>query len=177
MVATGHRKYAGAPGRRTHGGSIQSKADIPRALSATPTDTARALRDAKRDQAMTRRAWNILAAGGIDAYARALAALREDTRSSWQEYLADPPDDGLTYAATAEALTAWIGRHWKEWYEDPITELEHRGAIRDQALGTAYAAEDLDVPARYEVHLDRKLERTLAMLFRLKELRRPAVPA
>ena len=27
---------------------------------------------------------------------------------------------------------------------------------------------------RYEVHLDRKLERTLGMLFRLKELRRPA---
>ena len=41
----------------------------------------------------------------------------------------------------------------------------------------AYAAHDLDVPARYEVHLDRKLERTLAMLFRLKELRQPATPA
>jgi hypothetical protein len=52
--------------------------------------------------------------------------------------------------------------------------LENRGAIRDQALGIAYAAPDLDVPARYEVHLDRKLERTLAMLFRLKELRQPA---
>jgi hypothetical protein len=55
--------------------------------------------------------------------------------------------------------------------------LEHRDAIRDQALGAAYAAHDLDVPARYEIHLDRKLERTLAMLFRLKELRQPAIPA
>jgi hypothetical protein len=55
--------------------------------------------------------------------------------------------------------------------------LAHRGAIRDQALGAAYATQDLDVPARYEVHLDRKLERTLAMLVRLKELRRPVVPA
>ena len=61
--------------------------------------------------------------------------------------------------------------------EDPIAELEHRDAIRDQALGAAYAAHDLDVPARYEVHLDRKLERTLAMLFRLKELRQSATPA
>ena len=30
--------------------------------------------------------------------------------------------------------------------------------------------------ARYETHLDRKLERTLAMLLRLKELRRIAEP-
>jgi hypothetical protein len=30
---------------------------------------------------------------------------------------------------------------------------------------------------RYEVHLDRKLERMLAMLLRLKELRRLAGPA
>jgi hypothetical protein len=46
----------------------------------------------------------------------------------------------------------------------------------NQALGAAYAAHDLDMPVRYEVHLDRKLERTLAMLFRLREPRRPTVP-
>jgi hypothetical protein len=158
-------------------GNIQSKADIPRALSATPTDTARDLRDVKRDQAMTRRAWNILATGVPDAYAQALAVLRDDTRRCWQECLAEPPDDGLTYAATTGALNAWISHHWQEWYEHPIAELEHRGAIRDQALGAAYADRDLDVPARYEVHFYRKLERTLAMLVRLKELRRPTVAA
>jgi hypothetical protein len=80
----------------------------------------------------------------------------------------------MTCAATIDALRAWIDRHWRDWYEDPIAELEHRDEIRDQALG---AAHDLDVPARYEVHLDRKLERTLAMLFRLKELRQSATPA
>jgi hypothetical protein len=31
--------------------------------------------------------------------------------------------------------------------------------------------------ARYEVHLDRKLERMLAMLLKLKELKRPADPS
>jgi hypothetical protein len=75
-----------------------------------------------------------------------------------------------SYAPTADMLKAWINRHWKELYDDPIAELENRDAIREQALGAAYAAHDLDVPARYEVHL----ERTLAMLFRLKELRLPA---
>ena len=56
-----------------------------------------------------------------------------------------------------------------------MAELKHRDEIRDQAFGIAYGTNELDVPARYEVHLDRKLERTLAMLVRLKELRRPVV--
>jgi hypothetical protein len=155
-------------------GSPDHKADIGQALAATPTDTARDLRDVKRDQAMTRRAWDILATGGSDAYARALAALREDTRAYWLECLSERPDDGLTYAPTADMLKAWINRHWKEWCDDPIAGLENRDAIRDQTLGAAYAAHDLDAPVRYEVHLDRKLERTLTMLFRLKELRQPA---
>ena len=86
-------------------------------------------------------------------------------------------DGRLTSTATAEALKAWIEHHWSEWYEQPTAELQHRGAIRDQAIGVAYAAQGLDVSARYEVHLDRKLERTLAMLFRLRDLRQPATAA
>jgi hypothetical protein len=62
------------------------------------------------------------------------------------------------------------------WYKWPIAELQHRDAIRDQALGVAYAANDLDLTARYKVHLDRKLERMLGMLIRLRELRRITVP-
>jgi hypothetical protein len=77
---------------------------------------------------------------------------------------------------SAEALEVWRRQYWTKWYEWPIAELEHRDASRDQALGMAYAADDLDVPTRYEVHLDRKLERTLTMLIRLRELRRTTVP-
>jgi len=108
---------------------------------------------------MSQRALNILLAGGPNAYERALAALRTDTRAYWQQGLAEEHEDGLTYAPTAEALQAWIEHHWTEWYEQPISELQHHDAIRDQALGVAYAANELDAPARYEVHLDRKLER------------------
>jgi hypothetical protein len=84
----------------------------------------------------------------------------------------------LTYnlQPTTEALEAWLRRHWTEWYEGPISELEHRDAIKEQAFGSAYANRRLDVAARYEVHLDRKLEGTLAMLIRLRELRPPIVP-
>jgi hypothetical protein len=158
-------------------GAAEAKASIPRAIAATAAETARDLRETKRDQGMTQRALKILEAGGAGAYECALTALRDDTREYWQESLSDPPDDGLTYAAKAEALREWLDHHRAEWYDQPIVELQHREAIRDQALGIAYGADDLEVPARYEVHLDRKLERTLAMLFRLKELRQSATPA
>ena len=55
----------------------------------TPADTARDLRDVKRGPGYTTsKALNILVAGGPDSYARALTALREDTRASWLECLA-----------------------------------------------------------------------------------------
>jgi hypothetical protein len=157
-------------------GDANGKASIPRAIAATPAETARDLRDLRRDQGMTQRALNILQTGGSGTYERALAALRDDTRAAWEQCLAEDPEDGLTYARTPEALQAWISHNWQNWYERPIAELQHRHAIRDQALGVAYAANDLDVTARYETHLDRKLERTLAMLIRLRDLRRPSVP-
>jgi hypothetical protein len=99
-------------------GAAKGRADIPRAIAATAPDTARDLRDVKRDQSMTQRAWSILLAGGADAYEQAVAALRDDTRGSWQELLSECPDDGLTYAPTAEALRDWINHHWKEWLRE-----------------------------------------------------------
>jgi hypothetical protein len=158
-------------------GSVRVKADVSHALIATEAETASNLRSLKRDRAMTNRAVGILAAKAQDAYASALAALQEDTRSFWLECLEEPPRDGLTYKPTAEALDAWLRRHWSEWYEGPISELEHRDAIKEQAFGSAYASQRLEVTARYEVHLDRKLERTLSMLIRLRELRSATVPA
>jgi hypothetical protein len=111
-------------------GSAVSNANIPQAIAVTAAETARDLRDAKQDQGMTQRALSVLEAAGADAYQRALDALRDDTRKYWQDCLSDPPDDGLTYAATVEALKAWIEHHWREWYDQPVIELQHRGAIR-----------------------------------------------
>ncbi len=48
--------------------------------------------------------------------------------------------------------------------------------IREHALGEAMTAGAFESVARYEVHLDRKLERTLAMLLKLKDLRREVLP-
>jgi hypothetical protein len=57
------------------------------------------------------------------------------------------------------------------WFETRKKELANRPLIREQAFGDSLDPDKLERLARYEVHLDRKLERTLSMLFRLKELR------
>jgi hypothetical protein len=46
--------------------------------------------------------------------------------------------------------------------------------LREQAFGEALDADKLEQLGRYEVHLDRKLERMLTMLLRLKDLRQGA---
>ena len=60
-------------------------------------------------------------------------------------------------------------------FENRRKELANRPLIREQAFGEALDANKLEPLARYEVHLDRKFERMLAMLLRLKDLRRPVV--
>ena len=50
-------------------------------------------------------------------------------------------------------------------------EARHHEAIKNQALGEGLHAYKLEKLSRYETHLDRKFERTLGMLLKLKELR------
>ena len=58
------------------------------------------------------------------------------------------------------------------WYETRRKELSNRPMIREQAFGEALDPDKLERLGRYEVHLDRKLERTLSMLIKLQKLRR-----
>ena len=61
------------------------------------------------------------------------------------------------------------------WFENRRKELANRPLIREQAFGEALDLNKLERLGRYEVHLDRKLERMLTMLLRLKDLRRARV--
>jgi hypothetical protein len=56
-------------------------------------------------------------------------------------------------------------------FEGRQKELTNRPLIREQAFGEALDPDKLDRLSRYEVHLDRKLERMLTMLLGLKDLR------
>ena len=61
------------------------------------------------------------------------------------------------------------------WFEARTKELANRPLIREQAFGESLDPDKLERLGRYEVHLDRKLERMLAKLLRLKDLRQGAI--
>ena len=62
------------------------------AIRATATDTDEDIADTETDEAMTRRALELLGSKRNDAYEAALAALREDTQW-WADTLAGDPDE------------------------------------------------------------------------------------
>ena len=150
------------------------------AIRATPAETAEDMADMEKDEAMTRRALDLLGAGNADAYDAALTALREDTRHWWEEALPHDPDeleeDQEPYTADAAGLLRFLEGETLPWYAVRRTELANRPLICAQAFGEALNLDRLERLGRYEVHLDRKLERMLAILIRLQNLRRTADP-
>jgi hypothetical protein len=154
---------------------------ISDAIRATNEQTADDQTDLDEDRAMTDEALRILASPAPAAYSRAVAALREDTRDWWAQELGggnteDDEEDQISYCADAESLRCFIETKILPWYERRRQELENRPVIRAQAFGEAVDPDRLERLARYEVHLDRKLQHTLAMLFKLQELRRSLNP-
>ncbi len=156
--------------------SSERVVDAIRAKAADIEDDIREMQD---DEAMTRRALDLLASRRNDRYEAALAALREDTQVWWADTLARDPEDldeGEEPAtADAEGLRRFVETDVLPWFETRKKELANRPLIREQAFGEALDPDRLERLGRYEVHLDRKLERTLAMLLRLKDLRQGAI--
>jgi hypothetical protein len=149
------------------------------AIRATAVDTEEDIADMTVDEARTHRALDLLVSKRNDAYEAALATLREDTQAWWADTLARDPDEleqGEEPAtADVEALRRFLVDEVLPWFENRKKELANRPLIREQAFGEALDPDKLERLGRYEVHLDRKLERMLVMLLRLKDLRRGTV--
>jgi hypothetical protein len=115
-----------------------------------------------------------------DAYEAALAELQEDTQEWWADTLKLNPDereeDAEPATADVNGLRRFIEIKVLPWFEDRRKEIA-RPLIREQAFGESLDPDRLQRLSRYEVHLDRKLERMLSMLIRLKDLRQGAVAA
>jgi hypothetical protein len=150
---------------------------VTSAVRATDADTEADIREMQEDEAMTRRALGLLDSMRNDRYEAALAALREDTCEWWADMLARHPDKQGKEPATADeaGLRRFLEGEVLPWYETREKELANRPLIREQAFGEALDPYKLERLGRYEVHLDRKLERTLTMLLRLKDLRQGTV--
>lgn len=140
--------------------------DLREFMDGTPEEIAERQRDAELDLAATKKAAAILRKGGSTAYDKARKALIQDSRDCWDELVEEE-----SYPASAEGLTEYI----REWLEpfcyQMAREAQFTPAIKAQTLGEGLRAHLLEKLNRYETHLDRKFERTLAMLLKLKDLR------
>jgi hypothetical protein len=124
---------------------------------------------------MTQRAIAVLGKKRDDSYEAALHELREDTQEWWADMLEESstesdPDEEL-FTADANSLRRFLDGRVFSCFEERREEPSNRKLIREQALGETLEPDVMERLARYEVHLDRKLERMLTMLFRLREIR------
>ena len=152
-----------APFQRGLGGE---NADLREFMDGTPEEIADRQREAALDLAATQKAAVILRQGGPNAYTKARRALIQESRNWWDEHVEEEE-----YPGTAEGLAEFI----RETLEPICLRMEREAqftpAIKAQTLGEGLRAHLLEKLNRYETHLDRKFERTLAMLLKLKQLR------
>ncbi len=140
--------------------------DLRDVMEATPEQLAEDQQYAKLDLAGADKAAAILRKGGSNAYGKARRALIPDTRDWWDRLVEEE-----SQPATSEGLAQFIRETLSPYCYDRAREAKFTPAIKAQTLGEGLQAHQLEKLNRYETHLDRKFERTLAMLLKLKELR------
>lgn len=136
-------------------------------LNASPEELAERQRSADQDLAAARKAAAFLRKGGAHAYEKARRALIPESRDWWDDHVEQDE-----YPATAEGLAQFIRDSLEPFCLRMQREARFQPEIKTQVLGEGLQMHRLEKLNRYETHLDRKFERTLAMLLKLKELRR-----
>ena len=147
-------------------GMASETTDVRDLLDLTPEDIAESQKSVALDLAATKKAAAILRKGGPNAYAKARRALIQESRDWWDEHVAEEE-----HPATAEGLAEFIRDSLEPICYRMAREAQFTPAIKAQTLGEGLRAHLLEKLNRYETHLDRKFERTLAMLLKLKQLR------
>ena len=137
------------------------------------TDATASVRE---ERAVLERAIEILRSTKSPKYDKVLSGLDLGIQARWAQFTESRKVElipfntvGPRYAADADGLLQFLEREAQE-LESRRLELESPEFIREQSLGEGLKPEHLEGLTRYEVHLDRKLERMLTMLLRLKEL-------
>ena len=142
--------------------------DIRNLMDLTSEEVAESQQITRHDRDATNKAGHILRNGGDRAYGKAMRALLPDSREWWESLVEEEE-----YTADAEGLKNFINERLSPLCHEQEKEARHHEAIKNQAVGEGLQAYKLLNLSRYETHLDRKFERTLAMLIKLKDLRKP----
>ena len=104
-----------------------------------------------------------------NSYDQGLDALHIDDQTKWHNTLDSA--QGEWTSENAEDLLSWISE-LKTDYEARINEIKNRHQVKRQTLGKAYLINDSHEKIyKYEVGYSRQLERSIAMLLKLQEMR------
>lgn len=146
-----------------------------RGEAITDAQRVAAMKALQDDETKARDALNIVRKGKTErAYSQALATLSKEDQASWHQSVAKsrPYETAIKNARPPQPqdLENYIENDILRKYGDRRIELEHHELIKEQSFGEAVDPHALEALARYEVNLDRKMGKTLTMLFKLKEL-------
>jgi hypothetical protein len=167
------RGFKSAPSKETTDAAL-AHLDL---FGQNPGGAAKQLAELAQDRASIASALELLHAGKARSYDKALSNLSKETRARWDEATRSKPAIELfdynrpSFSEDADGLVKFL-RGQALGFDDRRKGLENRALIRDQVFGEALDLDRQDGLNRYEVHLDRKLERMLTMLIRLQDLRR-----
>ena len=135
-------------------------------LSLTEEELRQREQDAIRELAATERANQVILGGRGNVYKRALKMLPPESLQWWGNQL----DDGEV-EATVDSLKDFIAIDLLPACRSNLAEIQNHEAIKSQVFGEGINMPLMQNLSRYETHLDRKFEKTLGMLIKLKELR------
>jgi hypothetical protein len=135
-------------------------------MSMTPDQLRNSEQEAIGEQEVIERADQILCQSGSNAYEDALSTLSPDHHFWWQNLL-----DAGRMETTDSDLSEFINENLLPNNQGRLAQIRHCEAIKRQVIGEGFDAYVMENLTRYETHLDRKFQRTLAMLIKLKELR------
>lgn len=145
----------------------ESCVDVRSFLGLSDEETANKKEALAQEEQKLLEAEKILAQGGRNCARRASERLGEMLQALWHsdEY----------FQENRESLSYFLSGKARRVLEQTHALLSHAEAVKQQALGNAVNQVSFDSFARYEAHLDRKYERILTMLIKLRSLRQ--VPA
>ena len=141
-------------------------ADVRSLMMKSPGRSAEDHENAQRELSAAWKAGSILRKNRPNAYEKARQALLPESRECWDDSIGV---DG--YQADAQSLATYIQDVLEPVLKRMEKQARYQPAIKAQTLGEGLQPHKLEQLSRYETHLDRKFERTLGMLIKLKELR------
>jgi hypothetical protein len=138
-----------------------------------PGEVTQELQEATEALQGAEKAQKIIDSERLESYAQALKKLSDGTREWWEEALGE---EDSAYSTAPDSLLEFLEEEVIPYFSQRLAVLSNHGSIMDQLHGESMDTARLENLSRYEIFLDRKLERTLSMLLKLQALRQEQEP-